>query len=170
MIKGKVGDVSKLLNKLNLAAPTLEKATRQALAKSALEIQKEAVKGIRQRSSGEKQRRYNPKRDVVVSKPGDPPNSDTGRLIQSVEFEIEENTAYVGSNLKYAAWLEFGTEHTEPRPWLAPALEKASTQVARFMQEAINSGIQKSLGIKGLVDKFNAISKAGSKSVSRRKR
>jgi HK97 gp10 family phage protein len=167
-ISGKVGDISKLLNKLTGAAPILQKATREALAKSALEIHKNAVKSIAKSSKGERQKRYNPERTVRVSNEGDAPNNDTGRLIQSIKFEVEEDAAYVGSNLKYAAWLEFGTEKMAARPWLAPALQNASEKVAQFMQDALNSGLKKSLGVTGVVTNFNNLSKSISRSVTKK--
>lgn len=165
-IKGGVGDISGLLKKLTGADEALEKSTKIALKKSVLLVHATAIKSIRSRTSGTIGTRYKPKRTVVVSKPGDTPNFDQGGLVKSIMFEFEGNSGFIGSNLKYAAWLEFGTEHMEPRPWLAPALEKASDQIAKFMQDAINDGFQKAFGIKGLVRGFDKLSKSGSKSVS----
>lgn len=164
---GAVGNIDKLLNKLNTTPVTVASGVQTALKQCALEIHKEAVLGIRNVSRGEIMTRYHPKRTVVVSEPGGTPNSDTGQLIQSIQFEIDGNTAYVGSNLKYAAWLEFGTKWVAARPWLAPALMKCSDKVAEIMKKAINGSLQKSLGIADLVKDFSKLSKAGSKTLTK---
>lgn len=60
-----------------------------------------------------------------ISKPGDPPNTDTGDLVKSIflEFENGAKTAKIGTRLKYGAWLEFGTLKMAPRPWLSKAFK-----------------------------------------------
>lgn len=98
----------------------------------ALRIHEIAVKSI-QKQDGIIGKRYNPKRRVTVSKPGDPPNSDTGRLVQSIRFEFREGglVALVGTDLKYGTWLEFGTKKMAARPWLLPATRKAQRELGR---------------------------------------
>jgi phage gpG-like protein len=53
----------------------------------------------------------------------------TGRLRGSLYARVDEaNLALVlGSDLSYAAAVEYGTSRTEPRPYLTPAVEAAST-------------------------------------------
>lgn len=61
-----------------------------------------------------------------ASAPGEPPASDTGRLLNSIEHKIlVENTVFarVGSSVEYAIYLELGTRHMLPRPFLRPALD-----------------------------------------------
>jgi len=53
-------------------------------------IHEVAVKSIQDNSSGTPQTRYNPKRTVLASKPGDPPNTDTGRAVQSIKFDFKK--------------------------------------------------------------------------------
>lgn len=53
-----------------------------------------------------------------ASAPGEYPKSDTGRLASSISVEKGYKYAIVGSNLKYAPWLETGTPIMAPRPWL----------------------------------------------------
>jgi len=115
-----------------------------AVAESVVLIHGNAVKSIQAVGDGTPEMRYDPKRVVSVSKPGDPPNSDTGRLVQSIKFDFKKDglVGRVGSNLKYAAWLEFGTERMDPRPWLAPAIEEASDDVAEIFSRNIANGIK----------------------------
>lgn len=62
----------------------------------------------------------------IPSRPGDPPRVVTGRGRASITHEVERQgrsiVARVGSNVVYMRFLELGTIHMEPRPWLRPAL------------------------------------------------
>lgn len=61
-----------------------------------------------------------------ASAPGEPPASDTGRLLSSIHHKIlVENTVFarIGSDVQYAIYLELGTRHMAPRPFLRPALD-----------------------------------------------
>lgn len=71
-----------------------------------------------------------------ASAPGEPPAVDTGRLRASVGHEVgydaEGLYANVGSGaspavpgVDYAEYLEYGTRHMEPRPWLRPSVTAA---------------------------------------------
>ena len=126
-----------------LESQMLEKQ-KLAVAESVLLIHSNAIKSIQAVGDGTPEMRYDPKRVVSVSKPGDPPNSDTGRLVQSIKFDFKKDgiVGRIGSNLKYAVWLEFGTEHMAPRSWLAPAVEDASQEVAEIFERAIKNGIK----------------------------
>jgi len=61
----------------------------------------------------------------VASPPGEPPNTDTGRLAGSVRTEIDKPdlTGFVGTDVIYGRFLELGTKDIEERPWLQPAPE-----------------------------------------------
>lgn len=91
-----------------------------------LEIHSNARRSLQKISRGEVVTRYSPKRTHTVSRPGDPPNSDTGRALSSIAFEINESQieGVVGSNLNYLKWLEFGTLSVAARPWLSVAFQK----------------------------------------------
>lgn len=61
-----------------------------------------------------------------ASAPGEPPSSDTGRLLTAIGHELVDGEVVSGkvtANVKYAKWLEEGTRFMEPRPFLYPALE-----------------------------------------------
>ena len=48
---------------------------------------------------------------------------DTGRLRSSIYAEmINENLLFVGSNVQYAEYVEYGTIHMMPKPYLRPAI------------------------------------------------
>lgn len=112
----------------------------EKLKKSTLLVHRTAVKSIREKSHGHLEKRYNPERTVIVSKPGDAPNTDRGTLIQSIGFGFDEGKllAVVGTSLKYGKWLEFGTKHITARPWLLPALRISQEAIARIMKKKPN--------------------------------
>lgn len=97
-------------------------------------IHETAVQSLQDNTDGKPQIRYAPKRVVNVSKPGDPPNTDTGRAVQSIKMDFmkEGLIGRVGTNLRYLRMLEFGTNIMEPRPWLSAAIAFASKQIAEI--------------------------------------
>lgn len=114
----------------------------QANGMAALEIRNEAVKMISENGDGPIEIRYLPKRKVHVSKPGDPPNADTGRLMQSIKV-VKDGMAYlVGTNLRYGAWLEFGTSDMAPRPWLSVAVRNTTKLIKEFRETALANFIK----------------------------
>lgn len=147
MISGKVLGVDKVLKKLDRLQADMVKGQVRAVARSILLIHEYAVKTIQDNADGKSQIRYAPKRVVNVSNPGEPPNSDTGRLAQSVKFDFQKAglVGRVGSNLKYAAWLEFGTLTMAPRPWLSEAVEQTSKEVADIFEEETAAAIKEAI-------------------------
>lgn len=77
-------------------------------------------------------------RGTLASAPGEPPAIRTSNLVNSVDWETIFTASgtraaklrrRVGTNVKYGLWLEVGTRHIKPRPWLLPALQKATGTV-----------------------------------------
>lgn len=95
---------------------------------------------------GKAEIRYKPKRTVVVSKPGEAPNTDTGRSVQSIKFDFKKQglVGRVGTNLRYLARLEFGTEHIAARPWLSTALKMVQGNIAKIFSDNFSKSIRKS--------------------------
>lgn len=89
----------------------------------------EAKKSIAKRT-GTPGMRYSPKRSVLVSRPGQAPNTDTGRLISSIGYAIERTRLgdrlvnKLKVNVKYGRYLEKGTSKMAARPFLRPAIKK----------------------------------------------
>jgi HK97 gp10 family phage protein len=70
------------------------------------------------------------------SSPGQYPGVDTGTLMNSIQTEPESDTVQVVyTNVEYAPYLEFGTVHMEPRPFLGQA---ASTVEPDFVVRLAN--------------------------------
>jgi len=81
----------------------------------------------------------------VPSKPGDPPNNDTGYLaaaivtIKTAPLEVE-----VSSNAGYASALEFGTSKIAARPYMAPARDAKRKEVADMVKNTVDDVVRRS--------------------------
>lgn len=140
----KITGVTALKKKFDLfQVQTLERQV-DAVRDATLLIHETAVKSIQDNSDGTPAMRYKPKRTVLVSKPGTPPNTDTGRAAQSIKMDFKNKglSGRVGTNLKYLAALEFGTKDIAPRPWLSAAVKEVSKQVAEIFRRAIQKSVK----------------------------
>lgn len=101
-------------------------AVGDAVEDTALAIRTKVVSAIQKGpASGRTYKLSNPARTHQASAPGQPPMTDTGRLVGSIYFDTQPLTATVGSRLAYAHYLEFGTRRMAPRPiWLKTAKEE----------------------------------------------
>lgn len=142
MISGKILGGKALKKAVENAAKDFETARNNAVKESTLLLHNEAVTIVSENKGGYSAVRYGPKRTVRVSEPGDAPHTDTGRLRQSIKFNYKDGVGEVGSNLKYAAWLEFGTEDMAPRPWLSTATEIVSKMVPDIFESWFNKAIK----------------------------
>lgn len=85
--------------------------------------------------------------EASPSRPGRPPGRVTGALVESIRIEIDDDGlgASVGSELDYAAHLEFGTMDMSARPFLVPALERNK----RVIEDIIELAASAAVGIRG---------------------
>ena len=75
----------------------------------------------------------------VPSKPGEPPNQDTGVLASNIETtQPGPLVVHVSSNAPYSAPLEFGTSKMAARPFMVPARDKKRREVVDLVQQAVN--------------------------------
>jgi len=130
------------------------KHAQAALIDSTLLIHNVAIKLIQTKSPGKQVMRYGgggaKKRLVTASSPGEAPNTDTGRLIKSVKFEINKKglNSKVGTNLKYGAALELGTKKMAPRPWLSTAFKMSKKEVTKIFERYYKDAVKKVAGEK----------------------
>lgn len=73
-----------------------------------------------------------------ASAPGETPATDTGALISSIQHWVSDDglSIAVGSNLEYSSYLEFGTMHILPRPYLQPATDLNRDAIVARIQKA----------------------------------
>lgn len=74
----------------------------------------------------------------TASRAGEAPATDTGRLASSIDYrKTGAMSATVGSQVVYAAMLEFGTSRIGPRPAWVPAVEAARPKFRRRVRDAL---------------------------------
>lgn len=90
-------------------------------------------------------KRYKPLRIHQASAPGESPAWDTGKLARSFSFEMKKLNQYslaatIGSNLAYAAILEYGgwtrMNYIAPRRYLRPAVLRLEEEAGGILTEA----------------------------------
>lgn len=99
-------------------------------------VRSDAIKSIQDASSGDTVTRYTANGkpyEHTASEEGSAPNTDTGRLVESIQVEVTGKGIFVGSTLQYAAHLEYGTKIMGARPWLIPATEKNRAEIERLI-------------------------------------
>jgi HK97 gp10 family phage protein len=81
----------------------------------------------------------------VPSKPGEPPNSDTGVLAAMIgTYHTAPVTAEVRSEAPYSAALEWGTSKMAARPFMRPARDKMAPKIRARFAEQMNKLIARS--------------------------
>lgn len=78
-----------------------------------------------------------------ASAPGEPPASDTGRLVNSIrtEYDAAALQGTVIASTEYAAALEYGTRRMAARPYMRPALANKRGEVESLITRAVRSAL-----------------------------
>tara|TARA_R110000803_G_scaffold210130_1_gene281149 strand:+ start:146 stop:595 length:450 start_codon:yes stop_codon:yes gene_type:complete len=136
-----------LAKKLNKLGRKMGSAIDGGVFVTAQGVRTDAIKSIQNQSTGrsvQRSRQGGGTYTHVASNVGQAPNTDTGKLVASIAVEKESDANYlVGSNLDYAAWLEFGTSKTGARPWLEPAMRKNIVELTANINKAADLVIKK---------------------------
>lgn len=64
----------------------------------------------------------------------------TGRLRNSITFDLDEDAVYVGTNVEYAAFEEEGTSKRKPHPFLRPAAENHKKKWRQILEDELENG------------------------------
>ena len=76
-----------------------------------------------------------------ASQPNEPPASRLGHLRNSYQYIVEGKgfnaVGYVGSNLEYSHYLEYGTAKMQKRPHLIPALNSCKKEIITLFEDLI---------------------------------
>jgi HK97 gp10 family phage protein len=86
----------------SIAMADFDKATLKALTESAILVEGTAAKAV---------------------------HVDTGLLRSSITRQVNKDTAYVGTNVEYAPYEEFGTRYRKAHPFLRPSLTKSINKI-----------------------------------------
>lgn len=65
------------------------------------------------------------------------PNVDTGRLVNSISHMVKGDSAYIGTNVEYAAYVEMGTSRSKPYPYLKPAITKHTDEYKAMLEDCL---------------------------------
>lgn len=81
----------------------------------------------------------------VPSRPGQPPNQDTGVLANNIETVRKAPLLVeVSSNAEYSEPLEFGTSKMAARPFMVPARNKTRGEVVQLVRRAVKKAVEQS--------------------------
>ena len=63
---------------------------------------------------------------------------DTGRLRDSISHATDDDSAYVGTNVEYGPYVEFGTtRYKTPRPFLKNSIANYTDDYKRILEEGL---------------------------------
>lgn len=65
---------------------------------------------------------------------------DTGNLRNSISHATDKDSAYIGSNTEYAAYVELGTSRMKAHPYLKPAATEHSAEYRAIVEQHMKNG------------------------------
>lgn len=102
----------------------------------AIEMVNDIKESINDSSPGEVQERFDPQRFVIASLPGDPPNTDMGLLVNSIDWEkFDVGTYLIYDGVEYGLDLELGTSQIAARPFVRPVFEDWKKKLAQDFRD-----------------------------------
>lgn len=112
------------------------KVLNDSIKLAALEIRNNVVKKI---SKGARSGRVYKRRSIShqAAGAGEPPKTDTGRLVGSVRTDFGFLTADIGSDIVYAIFQEKGTSKMAAHPYLQPSLEETEPKIGDIFNNAL---------------------------------
>ena len=69
------------------------------------------------------------------------PNVITGRLRNSISHTVEDNKAYIGTNVEYAPFVEFGNQRGK-ETWAYPFLKPAATEHSEEYKQILKNSLE----------------------------
>ena len=69
---------------------------------------------------------------------------DTGRLRNSISYTVDGESAYIGTNVEYAPYLELGTKKITAHHYLKRAVTEHKDEYKKLTVQAIQSAIKNS--------------------------
>ena len=64
---------------------------------------------------------------------------DTGRLRNSISHAVEGDSAYIGTNVEYAPYVEMGTVRTRAQPYLKPAAQDHADEYKKLLLDELHN-------------------------------
>jgi HK97 gp10 family phage protein len=63
----------------------------------------------------------------------------TGRLRDSITYSVDDNTVYLGSDVEYAPYVEFGTYKQKPQPFMGPAMQDHLDEYKAILEDFLQT-------------------------------
>lgn len=74
---------------------------------------------------------------LVYDTPESPSYVRTGRLKNSISHASDNNSAYIGTNVEYAPYVELGARGMAPRPFLRNAIANYVSDYKRIIEDGL---------------------------------
>ncbi len=106
------------------------KGFERQMAEAGLLVQSDARKSI-QRGSRSGETVTIGGKTHTRSAPGEPPKTDTGRLVSNIFsiLDADKQGVTIGTDILYGKILEFGSSKMGARPWLQPAFDRMKPKI-----------------------------------------
>jgi HK97 gp10 family phage protein len=130
-----------LINNLDDISDQLSEALGQGLLKGTILLRNEVLKLLSGQRSGRTYKIAGTNRTYKASSPFEPPASRLGHLRNSYQYKVlgagHNAKGFVGSELEYAHYLEYGTYKMQPRPHLIPAMRNSKPKIEKLFKRII---------------------------------
>lgn len=77
----------------------------------------------------------------IAGRKAEPTSVDTGRFLNSVEFETTDDDGVVFSKIPYSKFLEFGTSRIAPRKHFRNSRDRSKTKILGILKDSVKSSI-----------------------------
>ena len=121
---------------LNKVIDALDSIAGQRMTEACIHVQNKTKEKLSGKRTGRVYRVPGTKKTYVASAPGEPPAVMTGQLRTSIKYRIVGDmkvTGEVGSELKKAPMLEFGTRKMAARPFLRPTFQEELPEIKNIL-------------------------------------
>ena len=139
-VKIKFENYEEIIEKMSSIQADGNKALAKSITRGLLFIETNCKKKVQDKIS--KGRQYGKQ---IASKPGYPPNTDTGFLAGQMHVRLEPDglTGHFVSGAWYSSFLEYGTVNMEARPFVYPAFAEELPGILKDFQETARKEIIK---------------------------
>ena len=76
---------------------------------------------------------------LVYDTPESPNYIRTGDLRESITHAKDDEAAYIGTDIEYAPYVEMGTRHMAPRPFLRNAITNYKDSYKKIVEDALKA-------------------------------
>lgn len=138
------------MNEMKRRQSAIKTDLGRAVVNSCQLIENTAKKGMTQTETDPSKAYKRGDKTHYASVEFDYPAVDRGRLRQSITHDVGREggdiVGYVGTNVKYGAYLEFGTSKMTPRPWLKPSIAINREKIHNLIFRAVKGDFYESAG------------------------